>query len=68
MASSADLAGVVTAGVAPSADPDGDVTAGVVPSADPDGDVTASVTSMVKYGERDVLPSGVASPQTDPDG
>ena len=55
---------VVTIGVASSAELAGDVTASVAPSADPDGDVTASVTSIEKYGERDVLQSSVALSRT----
>ena len=66
VASSAELAEVITVGVASSTDLAGVVTAGVAPSADPDGDVTTGVTYMVDYG--DVLHSGVASLQTDPDG
>ena len=57
VASSADLAGVVTIGVMPLADHVEAITAGVAPSANPDGNVTAGVTSMEEYGERDVLTS-----------
>ena len=53
MASLADLAEVVTTGVAPSADPNGDVTVGV--------------TSMEEYKECDVVLSYVVLPQTNPD-
>ena len=53
MTSLADLAEVLTVGVAPSTNPDGDVTAGV--------------TSMEEYKERDVVLSDVVLPQTDPD-
>ena len=55
MASSADLAEVVTVGVASSADLAEVITVGVAPSADHDGDVTAGVTSMEECGERDVV-------------
>ena len=61
MASSADLAEVITAGVASLANLTGDVTtsladiAEVAPSADYDGDVTAGVTSMEYCGKRVVV-------------
>ena len=67
MASSADLAGDVTVGVASSADLAEVVTASVAPLVDPDGDVTVGVTSMEEYGERDILMSDVVLPATDPD-
>ena len=57
MASSADLAGDVTVGVASSADLAGDMTVGVTSSADPAGVVTAGVASMEECGDSVVIPS-----------
>ena len=63
--SSADIAGDITAGVASSADLANVVTVGVAPSADLAGDVTAGVACSVDLAE--VVTVGVAS-MADPDG
>ena len=53
------------AGVASSADLAEVVTTGVAPSADPDGDITSGVTSMGEYKEPDVVLSDAVQPQPD---